>query len=220
MYRITDKYYNIELEESCTLLLSEDGGAILNSNLAISLLNKISTATQTKEELFRGYSSFVEIQAGLLTLHQLESSGYITTDSVFFPREQSAYWESLGYDVSKLGKALQSNSIKIKSISKLDISGIQNMCEVTGIKFSETPCLTVVIADDYLQPELEEINKTARSTNTPWLLVKLNGTVPLIGPLFSPNNKKSACWKCLEHRVLLHDQENRLYKAIKKRRHH
>jgi len=216
MYRIADKYSKVNLNESTLILLSEAGGDVLHSTLAVDLLNKISESSITKEELLKEFTNFVDIQNGLLTLHQLEESGYITTNSVIFTVEQSAYWESIGYDISKLASVLKNKSIGVKSISKLDVSDVEKVCVTAGIQIADSPDIIVVIADDYLQTELEEFNYKAIKNNQDWLLVKLNGTKPLIGPLFTPNNNTSVCWKCLENRLLLHDQENRLYKAIKK----
>jgi len=216
MYRIADKYAKVDLDESTLILLSETGGDILHSTLAVDILNKISEYSITKGELLKEYRNFAEIQEGLLTLHQLEDSGYITTDPVVFPVEQSAYWESFGYDVSKLAGILNTKTISIKSLSKLDTSVIENMCTASGIQLAEKPDVAIVIVDDYLYPDLEDFNNKAIKENQDWLLVKINGATPLIGPLFTPNKTTSSCWKCLENRLLLHDQENRLYRAIKK----
>lgn len=215
-YRIADKYCKVDLDYSCSILLSEDSGDIFQSDLAIKILNKISECELTKEELLWEYSTFTEIQKGLLTIHQLESEGYITTNSVLFPSEQSAYWESCGYNIALLASALKNKSISIVSIDEREVTELENACKISGIKISKIPHLTVVVADDYLHSDLEAFNKKAIHDNRPWLLVKLNGTTPLVGPLFTPQETTCACWKCMEHRFLLHDHENRFYQAVKK----
>lgn len=215
-YRIADKYCKIDLDNSCSILLSEDSGDIFQSHWAIKILHKISESELTKEELLGEYSTFTEIQKGLLTIHQLESEGYITTNPVLFPTEQSSYWESCGYNIALLAAVLKNKSISIVSIDQREVTELEHACKISGLKISKISDLTVVIADDYLHCDLEAFNKKAIGENRPWLLVKLNGTTPLVGPLFTPQETTCACWKCMEHRFLLHDHENRFYQAVKK----
>jgi ribosomal protein S12 methylthiotransferase accessory factor len=63
----------------------------------------------------------------------------------------------------------------------------------------DSPELTIVLADDYLNPELELINRNALSAGTPWLLFRPFGTLIWLGPLFEPS--RTACWKCLAQRI-------------------
>jgi bacteriocin biosynthesis cyclodehydratase domain-containing protein len=215
-YRIADKYRKVDLDHASSILVSEDSGDIFQSDWAIKILNRICENALTKEELLQECSTFAAIQEGLLTIHQLESGGYITTHPVVFPTEQSAYWESCGYNIALLETILKNKSISLVSIGAEEVTELENACRTTGIEFCESPDLTVVIADDYAHPDLEAFNKKAIRENQPWLLVKLNGTVPLVGPLFTPQESASACWKCMEHRFLLHDQQHRLYRAVQK----
>lgn len=70
---------------------------------------------------------------------------------------------------------------------------------VAGLVVREVGDITVALADDYLRPELEDINRRALQARQPWLLVKTCGDVAWIGPLFVPG--ETCCWKCLEHRL-------------------
>jgi ribosomal protein S12 methylthiotransferase accessory factor len=59
--------------------------------------------------------------------------------------------------------------------------------------------LRVVLTDDYLQPELEQINQKALQTQQPWLLVKPISAVLWLGPIFHPS--ETGCWQCLAQRL-------------------
>src|SRR5690606_20262589 len=59
--------------------------------------------------------------------------------------------------------------------------------------------LTVVVTDDYLRPELEQINEEALGSGRPWLLAKPVGAEIWLGPVFRP--PVTGCWKCLAHRL-------------------
>ncbi len=55
--------------------------------------------------------------------------------------------------------------------------------------------LAIVLADDYLSPELADLDRRFRSLGRPWLLVRPRGERPQIGPLFRP--PEPPCWHCL-----------------------
>jgi ribosomal protein S12 methylthiotransferase accessory factor len=59
--------------------------------------------------------------------------------------------------------------------------------------------ITVALTDDYLRPELEDLNRRALRSRRPWLLAKPWGGVTWVGPLFLP--EQTCCWKCLEQRL-------------------
>ena len=68
--------------------------------------------------------------------------------------------------------------------------------------------LLIVLADDYEDPRLSEVNREALSCGRPWLLVKPRGQDIWLGPLFRPG--VTACWNCLEHRLRYNRQTDRL----------
>ena len=83
---------------------------------------------------------------------------------------------------------------------------VTSFLEESGFTISEAASLAIVLVDDYLEPKLKEFNQTAYTNKNPWLLVKLHGTQPLIGPLFTPTKTNTPCWECLAQRLQLHDK--------------
>lgn len=216
-YRIKEKYASVNVNDQYTIMTSERDSVILQAPLAIQLLEVISTTLSTRESIVANYQKYsTNLSEVLITLHQLEAEGYITQSQPFFNTEHTAYWEELGYDTEKLATAFKTKSIEVKAIGSANATAFKEVCSNTGITFSDTPQLTVVLTSDYLHQDLEQINNEMLSKGTPWLLIKLEGTTPYIGPLFSPKQETSACWKCLQHRLTLHDQENKLYQALAK----
>ncbi|MFD4376430.1 TOMM precursor leader peptide-binding protein [Streptomyces sp. NPDC058527] len=62
--------------------------------------------------------------------------------------------------------------------------------------------LLLVLCDDYLSPELAEVDARHRRTGVPWLPVRFCGTDPWIGPFFRPGS--GPCWHCLAVRLRGH----------------
>lgn len=63
---------------------------------------------------------------------------------------------------------------------------------------SDTAALDVYATDDYLRPELADINRRHIASSTPWVLLQTNGFEPMLGPWFTPGS--GACWECLASR--------------------
>lgn len=59
------------------------------------------------------------------------------------------------------------------------------------------PC--VVLTADYLDPELEALNRRALDEGRPWMLARPRGTVVWAGPVFVPG--RGPCWACLATRL-------------------
>ncbi len=213
-YRIKEKYAKIEIDEQYTILSSEGDSVVLQSPLAIKLLDTIESTTSTKEALIANHTDYGSLSEVLVTLHQLESQGYITEDAPTFTPAQSAYWEELGYTPQRLANLFETTSIAIQTIGDIDTTAFQDACIATGLHPSKTPDLVIVLTPNYLHPELATINQEMIKTQTRWLLIKLESTTPYIGPLFEPTQEDTPCWSCLQHRLELHDQESRLYQAL------
>lgn len=59
--------------------------------------------------------------------------------------------------------------------------------------------LFTVETTDYLDPELEEVNRRALRDGTPWMLVRPRGSVVWVGPVFVPG--RGPCWECMAARM-------------------
>lgn len=216
-YRIKENYAKVKVDDHYTIMSSEHDSVVLQSPLAIQLLDVIATHAITKEDLIANYNQYGgNLSEVLITLHQLETEGYITHSKPLFTSEQTAYWEELGFNTQKLATVFNTKTIAIKTLGAVDDVTFKESCIATGLQWSDTPYITIVLTADYLHPDLEHINTEMIEQGTPWMLIKLEGTTPYVGPLMVPGAEEAACWKCLQHRLALHDQENKLYQALAK----
>lgn len=58
---------------------------------------------------------------------------------------------------------------------------------------------SIVLTADYLDPQLEEVNRQALETGRPWILARPRGTVVWVGPVFVPG--RGPCWACMAARL-------------------
>ncbi|HEX6099764.1 MAG TPA: TOMM precursor leader peptide-binding protein [Thermoanaerobaculia bacterium] len=58
---------------------------------------------------------------------------------------------------------------------------------------------SILPVSDYLDAQLEAVNREALQTGRPWMLVRPRGTIVWIGPVFVPG--RGPCWACMAARL-------------------
>lgn len=147
----------------------------------------------------------LDIQRALI---QLERQGYLVEHNEQIPSHLAIFCNHLNLDPTQAYQRLQSTTLAVKAVGSVPVESLIALLESLSIQIAPAGDLTLAIADDYLNPELVELNKHMLQTQSPWMLVKPLGTVGWIGPLFHP--EKTGCWQCLAARL----QENRPAEAF------
>lgn len=141
-------------------------------------------------------------------IERLGAKGYLIEAVPELPESIAAFWTLLGVEPQVAKDCLQQATIYLHHIGNTNSQPLITSLEEIGIKTQSwegksdrtTPhSLLVVLADDYLQPELATINQTTLETHQPWLLAKPVGGLLWLGPIFEP--VKTGCWDCLAHRL-------------------
>lgn len=76
---------------------------------------------------------------------------------------------------------------------------VQDSSELLLAAGDEDVALLIVIAPDYLEAELAQIDRLRRGVKRKWLLARTTGANAWVGPVFSPGT--TACWHCMAHRI-------------------
>ncbi|MGY0019276.1 TOMM precursor leader peptide-binding protein [Streptomyces sp. YJ-C3] len=114
-----------------------------------------------------------------------------------------AYWDLAGLDGARAAAGLASSRLRILPLSGVDAAPVLAAGAESGINVSDADAdLTLVLCDDYLSPELERVDAEHRAAGRPWLLTRLCGYEPWIGPFFRPD--EGPCWSCLAARLEQH----------------
>jgi len=115
------------------------------------------------------------------------------------PPEEAAFWSSLGLQPDKSAVRRGKVEVGLRDLGGIGLEAFRAALEPLGFPVGEGPGrLGLVLADDYLNPQLAEYNREALEARRPWLLVRPRGRRPWLGPLFIPGH--TACWECLAHR--------------------
>jgi oxazoline/thiazoline synthase len=99
--------------------------------------------------------------------------------------------------ISEIIAQLAGNSETLRVIWELE--ELRQRGLVTGAEPAAESAPPVVVATDYLDPHLEEINRQALEARRPWTLVRPHGMIVWIGPVFVPGH--GPCWACMAARL-------------------
>lgn len=151
-----------------------------------------------------------EVRASLRVLEQarllrrLPAAGPRTAPSPT-ARAAQAYWDLAGLDGDGAAGRLACSSVSILNLTDTDTAPLERACRDSGLAVTgeRDADLLLVLSDDYLDPALHDVNARLLAEGRPWLLAKLSGSVPWVGPLFHPGTD-GPCWSCLAVRLSGH----------------
>jgi oxazoline/thiazoline synthase len=116
-----------------------------------------------------------------------------------------AYWEAIGVDSAAAVAATTGQSLKLTTVGDVDSQPALAAMRAAGLTVTpdaDPAALSVVLCDDYLNPELAGVDALHRAQGRPWLLAKPVGVKVWLGPVFQP--AEPGCWHCLSVRLWGH----------------
>jgi oxazoline/thiazoline synthase len=182
-------------------LYSEDRKFFLHGELYCALASAIGKSGKSFAELVRKLERDFPRDKIEEAVKRLIERRYVVTTSPASVGAVAGYWASLGLPPGIAEQNLASCRVRIEAI---DVQGAKELGDALGELgvrvVTRSPDLTVVLANDYLERRLAELNQQHVSERTPWLLVQPSGAFPLVGPAFIPG--ETACWTCLFDRMI------------------
>jgi oxazoline/thiazoline synthase len=175
------------------------------------IIDAIQLQVLETEQFDRDRANFFQVALDVsikaqAALFQLEKSGYLVDRSELLPADLITFCDRLNIDTSQAYQRLISTKITVESdddsVKAAFIASLQAL-HIQIATESDRSDLTIVLIDDYLQPNLAEFNRKSIESQVPWLLVKPFGSIVWLGPIFDP--QYTACWQCLVSRL----QDNR-----------
>lgn len=133
-------------------------------------------------------------------------------------RGDEAFWNLAGMDGPAAARRTAGATVTVASVGTHARRAAPDMTAALtadGLRLhrpghdTEPPGLAVVLCDSYLDPALATLDAHYRTAGTPWLLVRLTGEQPWIGPVFRPagagadgaggseGRGDGPCWHCL-----------------------
>lgn len=182
-------------EPDHVLLFTERGHQVLRGKAFTALIPLID-GTRDADELARAVSDRIAFAEAYYALSYLETQGLTraAADQAGNPAA-TAWFDSTDVAPSRL----ESARLAIATTGAGDAGLLRAALSTLPVDIVRTDAdLLIVVAGDYLDPELETLNAACHAEGQPWLLARTDGTRAWIGPVFSP---ASGCWACLASRL-------------------
>ena len=193
--------------ERTTYLLTETTAIMLQGRIYARLVPLLDGSRTRRDLVLELADEFSALAVGY-ALERLADRGTLSQSDPAIPRQQVAYWSAHGIP------APMRDDVGQRWISVVCAAGVEGLDDqrqqllgalavlhvpMEPASWSLKAALTVVVAADYLHPELAEHNKTALASRRPWMLVRPGGPTSWIGPMFIPG--ETGCWECLVQRL-------------------
>jgi bacteriocin biosynthesis cyclodehydratase domain-containing protein len=129
-----------------------------------------------------------------------------------------AYWDLVGLDADRARSGLAAASVRLVALGGIDLGPAAGALRSMGVACADgdegPAAFSLVLCNDYLDPELEAASARLLADGRSWLLAKPAGPDLWIGPIFQPG--AGPCWSCLAVRLRGHRPgDRRLQDALK-----
>jgi oxazoline/thiazoline synthase len=135
----------------------------------------------------------------LYGVNLLVKGGHLISVEPSLSPDQAAFWQSLGADVAIAARNLTKRTVTVQALGRSEPVPFIEALRDLGIRVEDNGEIQILLVEDYLMPELEDINRYALEHKRTWVLVKPKGIMPWIGPMF--RHGSGPCWACLAHRL-------------------
>jgi ribosomal protein S12 methylthiotransferase accessory factor len=158
--------------------------------------------THEVEAIFAALSDSYPVEHVFAALDRLRTNGYLAEDASAEARPVTAFWEHMGVPPAQARSRLDAACVSAIAFGELNLGTLTDLLRQHGVAVAPEGDVSVVVTDDYLQPQLADWNAQALASGKAWLLVKPVGIETWIGPMFVPG--QTACWECLAQRLRGH----------------
>jgi oxazoline/thiazoline synthase len=163
------------------------------------LLAPLLDGTRTRQQILQRLAFEASREELETALAILEERGHVCEADDSLPPSVSAFWNSLGLSSRDARRAIQEGAVCVQAVAGVSSIEVEEALEAAGITVASDGRLEIVLVRDYLEPELEAINRRVLAAERTWLLAKNVGRECWLGPLFRA--RETGCWECLAQRI-------------------
>jgi len=182
-------------------LRSEQEHVLLKGDVYEKLLPLLN-GTFTESELVQQLADTAPAAHIFYALGRLRRQGLIADKPDGLPPSEAAYWHLTHADMIQVDSVLRETAVSLQTLFDFDLTSFTALLNQQKINTASSGTCNIVFTDDYLHPELSDINQIAVDEKRPWLLVRPVGIELWVGPLFVP--QQTGCWACLATRLQGH----------------
>ncbi|MFB7939676.1 TOMM precursor leader peptide-binding protein [Streptomyces sp. NPDC056049] len=187
-------------------LLSEQGTTALQGP-SVEALAPLLDGTRTVSALLDEIRPVVASDEAARVITRLTRAGLLSRYEPAGDAAAQAYWDMAGPGGAVATAAVERAQIEVLALGRQDADRARTLCRDSGLTVAEAGSglsadLTLLLCDDYLDPELAAVDAVHRRRGRPWLPVRPSGARIWVGPFFG--RPDGPCWTCMAHRLRAH----------------
>jgi oxazoline/thiazoline synthase len=208
--RLKAHYATEIVDDTKVFLLAEDSSYLVQGRAAVQVLPYLD-GRHTVVEIVTALGSTAAVTDVFLALRKFEAAGHLAEGCPDLPADELAYWDALGVDPATAAGRRSAGQLTVCTLGGVDPGPVSAALAAAGLGVTvvEGPVgtgasggpaeLTVVLVDNYLNPELAGVNAAFLASGRRWVIARPTGMAVWCGPLFDPT--QTGCWQCLAQRV-------------------
>jgi ribosomal protein S12 methylthiotransferase accessory factor len=181
-------------------LIAERFGHVRLQGRLVERVTPLLAGKHTRAEVVEALADEFPAARTIAVLDKLIAAGHVAEAMAEADQRAGGFWEMHSLDGDEALAHVAATPIDVVRFGDVSDEGFAEAAEHAGLtRGDDAPGLTVVLAEDYLNPDLAEFNRERLADGRPWLLAKPTGGLLWTGPVFEPG--ASACWWCLVSRL-------------------
>lgn len=188
------------------LVLREDRQEVVIEHPDLARVAALADGERTLSDILSVLAASVPAPRVFFALQQLERRGFTVEGEGQPDRAGADFLERFDARTPAVVDGLARFRVRVEGVGRVPDAPLAEVLRENGLQVAEAEDfdLQVVLAEDYLLPELDAINAARLVDGRPWMLVKPVGLELWVGPIFVPSS--TACWRCMAQRLEMNRQ--------------
>jgi bacteriocin biosynthesis cyclodehydratase domain-containing protein len=196
-------------------LIAENRHAVIAGRGPVAVLPYLD-GRHTIAQIAEAVGAELSLPETIGAIRKFEAFGRLADGHPELPEHEIAYWDALGIDPGQAKAALRAATISVVALDSASEHSVITALAAEGMTVSRCSVteaaerddtLIAVIADDYLDPRLDELDRMLAPRPRPWLLAKASSRAIWLGPLME--HGRTGCWCCMAQRLAANRQVER-----------
>jgi ribosomal protein S12 methylthiotransferase accessory factor len=190
--------FHVEVLSHDKVVLIDELNCKVLTGRAFPILAQLLDGTLSVQELDRKLNGKI-LPPELTYALELGERGQFFVEGQTEDQKLASFWNAAGVGVPVVRQKLEETALELKIVGDITTEPLLHGLQRFNVVLRAKGDFWIVATDDYLRPEIANINRAALAKDVPWMLFRPVGNIVWIGPVFRPN--ETGCWECLAQRL-------------------
>jgi bacteriocin biosynthesis cyclodehydratase domain-containing protein len=205
--RLKAHFHTEVVDREKVFLIAEEQHYLIQGEEPVALLPLLDGRSDVVE-IVQQLAGRIPLPRIITALRRYEAAGYLAEGHPGLPDSELAFWDAQGVDPAAVAGATAAATVVLTGVGGVETGPVAQALRDCGLQVTHNhesaavnrgTALLVVVAEDYLDPALAQLNEIRLASGRPWLLAKPNGVTPWLGPYLQPGH--TGCWACMAQRI-------------------